>query len=235
MAMQKILIVEDDDEIAGLLDDYLKQANFCVSSLKNGDRVVSEVQLNRPDLILLDNMLPDKDGLSICREIRSFSWVPIIMISARSEEIDRLLALELGADDYICKPFSPREVVARVKSIIRRVCPEPQEESLTAGPITVNPDKHSVTVGATDLRLTPNEFELLRVMVSRPGRVFSRSDLVSKIQGYDFDGCNRTIDTHVKNLRKKVDGLLPGNRIIQTIYGIGYSVNVPQSAIIAAE
>lgn len=227
MAMQKILIVEHDDKIAGLLDDYLKQADFSVSRLTSGDMAVPEVQCNRPNLILLDDMLPDKDGLTICREIHSFSRVPVIMISSRSEEIDRLLALELGADDYICKPFSPREVVARVKSILRRVCPEPQEVRLTAGPITVNPDSHSVTVGATDLRLTPNEFELLRVLVSRPGRVFTRSDLVSKIQGYDFDGCNRTIDTHVKNLRKKVEGLLPGTRIIQTIYGIGYSVNVP--------
>jgi two-component system, OmpR family, response regulator BaeR len=233
--MRKILIIEADDKITSLLDDYLKQANFSFSTLTRVDKVISEVDLNRPDLILLDNMLPDKDGLSICREIRSFSRVPVIIISARSDEIDRLLGLEFGADDYICKPFSPREVIARVKSILRRFYPEPQEEKLTAGPITVNPDSHSARVGETDLHLTPNEFELLKVLVSRPGRVFTRSDLVSKIQGYDFDGCNRTIDTHVKNLRKKVDGLLPGSRIIQTIYGIGYSVNVPQSAGIAAE
>jgi two-component system, OmpR family, response regulator BaeR len=235
MSRYRALIVEDDEKIAGLLCDYLKQADFNVSILNKGGKVVSAVQLNRPDLILLDLMLPDKDGLSICSEIRAFSKVPIIIISAKVEEIDRLLGLELGADDYVCKPFSPREVVARVKSILRRVCPEPEEKRLTAGPITISPDNHSVMIGEYDLRLTPNEFELLKVLVSRPGRVFTRGDLVSKIQGYDFEGGDRTIDTHVKNLRKKVDDLLPGNKIIQTIYGVGYSVNIPLSANVAAD
>jgi len=233
--MKKILIVEDDNKIANLLGDYLKSANFSVSIFNRGDNVVNEVRLNRPDLILLDVMLPGADGLSICKEIRFFSIVPIIMISARAEEIDRLLGLELGADDYICKPFSPREVVARIKSILRRTDIEPKIDRLSAGPISINADDHSALVGNSDLRLTPNEFELLKVLVSRPGRVFTRNDLISKIQGYDFEGSARIIDTHVKNLRKKVDELLPGNRIIQTIYGIGYSVNLPQSADMAAE
>jgi two-component system, OmpR family, response regulator BaeR len=233
MGMKKILIVEDDYKIAELLGDYLKNSNFKVSIFNRGDNVVSEVRLNRPDLILLDIMLPGMDGLSICKEIRSFSTVPIIMISARAEEIDRLLGLELGADDYICKPFSPREVVARIKSILRRMYTEPEIERLSIGPISISTDDHSAVIGNCDLRLTPNEFELLRVLVSRPGRVFTRNDLISKIQGYDFEGSARTIDTHVKNLRKKVDELLPGNRIIQTIYGIGYSVNLPQPADMA--
>jgi len=233
--MKKILIVEDDVKIAELLSDYLKNSNFTVSVLNSGINVVSEARLNRPDLILLDVMLPGMDGLSICKEIRSFSMVPIIMISAKTEEIDRLLGLELGADDYICKPFSPREVVARIKSILRRTCNEPKIERLSAGPISMNPDDHSAAVGESDLRLTPNEFELLKVLVSRPGRVFSRNDLITKIQGFDFEGSDRTIDTHVKNLRRKVDELLPGNKIIRTIYGLGYSVNLPQSADIAAE
>ena len=188
------------------------------------------MHLNPPDVILLDLMLPGKDGLTICREIRSFSKVPILILTAKVEEIDRLLGLELGADDYISKPFSPREVVARIKAVLRRSNLEPVEKILVAGPITINPDSHKATVGDSDLRLTPNEFELLKVMVSRPGRVFTRSDLVSKVQGYDSDGYNRTIDSHIKNLRKKVNERIPGNNIIQTIYGIGYSVNVPLPA-----
>jgi two-component system, OmpR family, response regulator BaeR len=235
MGKRKILIVEDDKKIAELLSDYLEQANFNVSMLKRGDTVISEVRMNPPDVILLDLMLPGKDGMTICREIRSFSKVPILMLTAKVEEIDRLLGLELGADDYICKPFSPREVVARIKAVMRRSNPEPTEESLVAGPITINPDSHKATVGEADLRLTPNEFELLKVLISRPGRVFTRSDLVSKIQGYDFDGYDRTIDSHIKNLRKKIDELLPGNKIIQTVYGIGYSLTVPQSGNLIME
>jgi two-component system, OmpR family, response regulator BaeR len=235
MGKQKILIVEDDNKLTELLQDYLKQSNFNVSILSRGDTVISDVRLNPPDAILLDLMLPGKDGMTICREIRSFSKVPILMLTAKVEEIDRLLGLEMGADDYICKPFSPREVVARIKAVLRRSNPEPAEESLVAGPITINPDNHKVTVGETELHLTPNEFALLKVMVSRPDRVFTRSDLVSKIQGYDFDGYDRTIDSHIKNLRKKVDDILPGNKIIQTVYGIGYSINVPQPGNITAE
>jgi len=173
--------------------------------------------------------------MTICREIRSFSNVPILMLSAKVDEIDRLLGLELGADDYICKPFSPRELLARIKAVLRRSNPEPSELRLIAGPITIDPDNHKATAGEADLRLTPNEFELLKVLISRPGRVFTRSDLVSKIQGYNFDGYDRIIDSHIKNLRKKVDELLPGNKIIQTVYGIGYSLSVPQSGNIAAE
>jgi len=219
----KILIVEDDTKITELLSDYLKLADFNVSVLTRGDTVISDVRLNPPDAILLDIMLPGKDGMTICREIRSFSNVPILMFTAKVEEIDRLLGLELGADDYICKPFSPREVVARIKAVLRRSNPEPTEEIMVAGPIAINPDSHKATVGAADLRLTPNEFELLKILISMPGRVFTRSDFVSKIQGYNFNGYDRTIDSHIKNLRKKIDSILPGNNIIQTVYGIGYS------------
>jgi two-component system, OmpR family, response regulator BaeR len=233
MGKQNILIVEDDKKIAGLLTDYLRQANFSVSMLVSGERVADEVRINRPDLILLDLMLPEKDGLTICSEIRAFSRVPILIISGKIEEIDRLLGLELGADDYICKPFSPREVVARIKAILRRVFPEPDEAKFVAGPITIIPESHNAMVGDSNLSLTPNEFELLKVLISRPGRVFTRSDLVSMIQGYAFDGCERIIDSHIKNLRKKVDEHLPGNNIIQTVYGVGYSVNIPLSENIA--
>lgn len=222
-----ILIVEDETKIAELLRDYLKAASFAVSCLYQGDGVVSAVKENPPDLILLDVMLPGKDGMEICRAIRKFSSVPIIMITARIEEIDRLIGLELGADDYICKPFSPREVVARVKAVLRRVHPEPDAKSLTAGPIRLNEETHQVTIDDEDLKLTPSEFGLLKVMMTHPGRVFSRNELINKVQGYDFDGYDRTIDSHVKNLRKKIDSRLPGQEIISTVYGVGYKFSEP--------
>jgi two-component system response regulator BaeR len=223
----RILIVEDETKIAELLRDYLQTANFAVSCLYQGDGVISAVKDNPPDLILLDVMLPGKDGMEICRAIRTFSSVPIIMITARVEEIDRLIGLELGADDYICKPFSPREVVARVKAVLRRLHPEPYAKRLTAGPINLNEETHQVTIFNEELKLTPSEFGLLKVMMTHPGRVFSRNELINKVQGYDFEGYDRTIDTHVKNLRKKIDSRLPGQEIISTVYGVGYKFSEP--------
>jgi two-component system response regulator BaeR len=230
MGKPKILIVDDDRKITGILSDYLNHENFKTTVLNSGDVVISEIRHNPPDAILLDLMLPGKDGLTLCKEIRSFSKVPILIISAKIDEIDRLLGLEIGADDYICKPFSPREVVARTKAILRRYYPEPVEEQFVAGNLKIDPSGHKAIVGESDLHLTPNEFELLKALVSHPGRVFTRSDLVFKIQGYDSDGDDRAIDSHIKNLRKKMDDVLPGNHIIQTVYGVGYSINVPQSA-----
>ncbi|MDB9822175.1 response regulator [Deltaproteobacteria bacterium] len=224
MAKSKILIVEDDEKIAELLKDYLEEANFNVLTLNRGNNVVNTVRISPPDLILLDVMLPDKDGMTICREIRSFSSVPIVMLTAKVEEIDRLLGLELGADDYICKPFSPREVVARIKAVIRRIRPELTEKKLIMGSLTIDEENYKVTIGESDVNLTPNEYELLRVMMSRPGRVFTRADLVSKTQGYSFNGYDRTIDSHIKNLRKKINEHLPDQKIIHTVYGIGYKI-----------
>jgi two-component system, OmpR family, response regulator BaeR len=232
MRKQKILIVEDDVKIAELLRDYLEHENFNVSILNRGESVIYEVHHSHPHAILLDLMLPGKDGLTICREIRSFSKVPILIISAKVAEIDRLFGLEIGADDYICKPFSPKEVVARVRAVLRRSNPD---ERLVAGLITIDSDSHQVTIGGSDLHLTPNEFELLRTLVSRPGHVHKRDELVTKIQGHDFDGYDRTVDSHIKNLRKKIDEILPGNEIIETVYGVGYRINIPESANITAE
>jgi len=226
MANHKVLIVEDDKRIAELLRDYLIQSNYDVSVLNNGAGVIYEVRQNPPDAILLDLMLPGKDGLTICKEIRSFSRVPILILTAKVEEIDRLIGLELGADDYICKPFSPKEVVARIKAILRRSTPE---ERLVAGPITIKSESHTVIIKGSTVRLTPIEFELLKILISRPHFVFTRSDLVSKIQGYDFDGYDRTIDSHIKNLRKKISQILPGEDIIESVYGIGYKFRLPHS------
>ena len=226
MTSKHILIVEDEEKIASLLCDYLKEAGFRASTQNNGDRVISQLKKDPPDLILLDIMLPGKDGMEICREVRQFSNVPIIMITARVEEIDRLLGLGLGADDYICKPFSPREVVARVKAVFRRTFAEPRAHKLVAGPISLDDKTHQVMIDKQMLNLTPNEFELLRIMMSQPNRVFSRSELINRVQGYDFEGYDRTIDTHVKNLRKKIARQLPGQEIISTVYGIGYKFAV---------
>jgi two-component system response regulator BaeR len=222
MTSRHILIVEDEKKIANLLCDYLKEAGFRTSTQDNGNRVISQVKKDSPDLILLDIMLPGKDGMELCREIRQESNIPIIMITARVEEIDRLLGLELGADDYICKPFSPREVVARVKTVFRRVHAEPQTNNLVVGSISLDEETHQVMIGNQMLKLTPNEFGLLKIMMSRPNRVFSRSELINRVQGYGFEGYDRTIDTHIKNLRKKIGRQLPGQEIISTVYGIGY-------------
>jgi two-component system response regulator BaeR len=223
----KVLIVEDETKIAEVLRDYLESAGYAVSCLFQGNGVVSHVKDNPPELVLLDVMLPGKDGMEICREIRKFSNVPIIMITARVEEIDRLIGLELGADDYICKPFSPREVVARVKAVLRRVYSKQESKRLAAGPIVLDEETRQVTVDNEALNLTPSEFGLLQVMMAHPGRVYSRNELISKVQGYDFDGYDRTIDTHVKNLRKKIAYRLPEEEVISTVYGIGYKFTSP--------
>jgi two-component system response regulator BaeR len=227
MASKYILVVEDEDKISRLLCDYLEDAGFGTSALADGNRVIAQVKKEQPDLILLDIMLPGKDGMELCREIRQFSNVPIIMITARVEEIDRLLGLELGADDYICKPFSPREVVARVKAIFRRVHPQPRRPHLVVGAISLDNETHQVMIDKQALGLTPNEFELLKIMMGRPNRVYSRSELISRVQGYDFEGYDRTIDTHIKNLRKKIAEILPEQEIISTVYGVGYRFNAP--------
>ena len=227
MTSRHILIVEDEEKIASLLCDYLKEAGFRTSTQNHGDRVMAQVKKDPLDLILLDIMLPGKNGLDLCREIRQFSNIPIIMITARVEEIDRLLGLELGADDYICKPFSPREVVARVKAIFRRLQAEAPAQNLVIGSISLDEVTHQVMIDNRVLNLTPNEFGLLKIMMRQPNRVFSRSELINRVQGYEFEGYDRTIDSHIKNLRKKIDQKLPGQEIISTVYGVGYKFNAP--------
>lgn len=221
-----VLVVEDERKIAELLRDYLRQEGFTVTCLDRGDLVAPEVRRRVPAMILLDIMLPGLDGIEVCREIRKFSQVPIIMITARVEEIDRLLGLELGADDYVCKPFSPREVVARVKAVLRRVNPQPLETILVAGPLRLDGDTRMVSVDGEEVSLTPNEFGILKALMARPNRVFSRSELIDLVQGYSFEGYERTIDTHIKNLRKKIAERLPENDVISTVYGVGYRLAI---------
>jgi two-component system, OmpR family, response regulator BaeR len=224
---QQILIVEDELKISQVLSEYLKQAGYAVFCLKRGDEVIPQVKRNPPTLILLDIMLPGMDGIEVCRELRKSASIPIIMLTARVDEIDRLLGLELGADDYICKPFSPREVVARVKAVLRRAQPRPAGAHLTVGEVSLDEQRHQVLIREEEVKLTPCEFQLLKALLEHPNRVFSRTELLNLVQGYDFEGYDRTIDSHIKNLRKKVAAMAPGQELVSTVYGIGYKFNRP--------
>lgn len=216
----KVLVVEDEHRIAEILMDYLRQDGYEPVHIDKGSGVVADVKKDMPDLILLDLMLPGVDGLEICREIRKFSEVPIIVISARVDELDRLLGLGLGADDYICKPFSPREVVARVKTVMRR---SSQREKETTGKLFyVDDDKSRITLNGVALDLTGTEFRLLKLLISRPGRVYSRSQLLELCYQQEQYVYDRVIDSHIKNLRKKIAKILPGQELIHAVYGVGY-------------
>ncbi len=220
--MSHILVVEDEIKLAKLQIEYLENAAFNVKHLSNGLDVIPWFKLNRTDLILMDLMLPGCDGLDICRQIRSFSNVPIIMATARVEEIDRLLGLELGADDYICKPYSLREMVARVKAVLRRQQMSAEEPVIGSVVIKLNPDKFRVSAGGKEVELTAVEFQLLKAMYMQPGYIFSRSKLMDLIYPDQRIVSDRTIDSHIKKLRKKLAGLLPEHELVHSVYGAGY-------------
>jgi len=215
----KILIVEDEARLAQLLIDYLKQAGYEVHHIAEGPPVVSWIREHQPDLVLLDLMLPGKDGIEICKEVRTFSDIPIIMVTARVEEIDRLLGLELGADDYICKPFSPREVVARVKAVLKRTT---FREEPPAGGLHLDESRQLATLQGSKLDLTSVEFKLLSVLVQSPGRIYSRDQLMEKIYPDRRIVEDRTIDSHIKKLRKKITAVAEGAELIHSVYGVGY-------------
>ena len=220
MPRSTILIVEDEPKISHLLRDYLQQAGYETRESLNYEQIQGWVEQEEINLILLDWMLPGMSGLEICQQLRTISTVPILMITARVEEIDRLKGLDSGADDYICKPFSPREVVARVKAVLRRTYHEDHAE-LIAGSLRLDQTTHQVWVDESEVVLTPNEFGVLKVLLQRPGKVWSRESLLQQVQGYQFNGYDRTIDTHVKNLRKKLATYGLDSSIV-TVYGIGY-------------
>ncbi len=229
MMPTNLLIVEDEPKLAQLLADYLSRDGFDCHILHDGGLVIDWVKQHKPDFILLDLMLPNKDGISLCREIRTFSNVPIIMVTARVEEIDRLLGLELGADDYICKPFSPREVVARVKSVLRRsvsawTAPEIQPVQ-TANEIVIDAEKFLAVVCGQELELTPIEFRLLSLLCKSPERVFSRDYLMDNVYIDHRIVSDRTVDSHIKNLRKKINQASDGKIQISTVYGVGYKIS----------
>lgn len=215
----EVLIVEDDAKIADMLANYLQRQGFATFICADGLGAVNRVRSRGPAVVLLDLMLPGLDGLGVCREVRAFSAVPIIMVTARVDEIDRLLGLEIGADDYICKPFSPREVVARAKAVLRRS--EGKDKPGDRG-LLLDIDTYKATIHGHDLYLTAVEFQLLKVLSDQPGRIFSRGVLVDKIYSDGRVVSDRTIDSHIKKLRKKISVQVPEEELIHSLYAVGY-------------
>jgi len=219
-----ILIVEDEPKMAALLADYLRAAGYASRAVGDGRLVAQAIAREPIDLVLLDLMLPGKDGLTVCRELRATSEVPVIMLTARVEEADRLLGLEIGADDYICKtPFSPREVVARVKALLRRSRRQPPP---WPGPLRIEEEGWRAWLHGVALELTPVEFRLLKALAETPGRVFSRAALLDKLHDDARDVTDRAVDTHVKNLRRKMQQACPGEDPLRSIYGVGYRLDL---------
>jgi two-component system response regulator BaeR len=220
-----ILVAEDEPKISALVSDYLRAAGMQVSVVSDGAEVLPAVARLAPAALVLDVMLPHRDGMSICRELRQTSTLPVIMLTARAEEIDRLLGLELGADDYLCKPFSPRELVARIKAVLRRSAPH---VAPSAGPprFEVDEPRMRASINGQRLDLTPVEYRLLATLLRHPGRVYRRDELLDLVYDDYREISDRTIDSHVKNLRRKIDALLPGRAVIHAVYGIGYRLEI---------
>jgi two-component system response regulator BaeR len=216
---EKILVVEDEPKLATLLADYLKASGFEVFTLSDGMEVEAWVRENKPNLIILDIMLPGRDGIEICKNIRIFSRVPIIMVTARIEEIDRLLGLELGADDYICKPFSPREVVARVKAVLRRAN---DGQAIQAQGLVLDEHTYRATLNGRNLELTAVEFKLLQLLVEHPSRIFNRQQIMERIYHEERFVSDRTVDSHIKKLRRKIETVDSQTTLIQSVYSVGY-------------
>ncbi|HLS41700.1 MAG TPA: response regulator [Paenalcaligenes sp.] len=218
----RILIVEDEPKLVELLNLYLESEHFETSAVMDGNLVIDTVANYQPDLILLDLMLPGRDGLSLCKEIRQSSDVPIIMVTAKVEELDRLLGLELGADDYICKPYSPREVVARVKAVLRRHQKNEGEKSNAQQAIYIDENTYTAKLDGHLLELTPVEFRLFALFAKTPGKIYSRQQLLDLIYDDHRIVTDRTVDSHIKNLRRKLHAIRPEHDLIKSIYGVGY-------------
>jgi two-component system alkaline phosphatase synthesis response regulator PhoP len=220
---QTILIVDDEARIVKLVRDYLERAGFDVIAARDGETALRLARVEQPDLIVLDLMLPGVDGLDICRRLRQESGVPIIMLTARVEEADRIVGLELGADDYVTKPFSPRELVARVRATLRRANGQMGPATIVrAGDVELDTASLTAVVAGQPVDLTPTEFQLLAALVRQPGRIYSREQLLEAVHGVTFDGYDRSVDSHVKNIRRKIEPDPRKPRYIQTVYGVGY-------------
>ena len=221
--MKKILVVDDEPKIIQLTQDYLENAGFSVISAGDGERALAVIRDEQPDLVVLDLGLPGMDGLDVCRSIRKTSNLPIIMLTARDEETDKLVGLELGADDYITKPFSPKELVARVRSVLRRSeLAQEEREVFRVGDVTLDSPRMQVTVSGEEIELTATEFQLLQALASQPGRIFTRSQLLNAVHGVAIESYERAIDAHIKNIRRKLEPFPHEPRYIQTVYGVGY-------------
>jgi two-component system, OmpR family, alkaline phosphatase synthesis response regulator PhoP len=221
--MTTVLVVEDEIEIARVVRDYLDNAGFEVIVVGDGGSAVASVRSAKPDLLVLDLGLPGRDGLDVAREIRRWSNTPIVMLTARGDETDRVVGLELGADDYVVKPFSPKELVARIRAVLRRTrAAERGAEILRAADLEVDTDKMRVTVAGRPVELTPTEFQLLTTLVAEPGRVFTRGQLLDAVHGVAIESYERAIDAHVKNIRRKIEPEPGSPRYLMTVHGVGY-------------
>jgi DNA-binding response OmpR family regulator len=218
-----VMVVDDEERLVSLVQTYLAQEGFRVVTARNGREALFLARDEKPDLIVLDLMMPEMDGYDFLRLHRKERETPIILLTAKVEDSDKVLGLELGADDYVTKPFSPRELVARVRAVLRRTGQTtPEADVLRVADITLNRTDHAVKVGERIVDLTPSEFDLLAALMSAPGRTFSRLELLDRVQGTDFEGYERTIDAHVKNLRAKIEADPRRPRYIETVYGVGY-------------
>src|SRR5215203_6985172 len=227
---QTVLVVEDEVSIASFVSLYLKNAGYLVHTVGTGQEALVQAEAERPDLIVLDLMLPDVDGIEVCRKLRAHSEVPILMLTARDEDVDKIIGLEVGADDYLTKPFNPRELVARVKSILRRAAPErkrPESRDIRHGELVVNSGSREVHVGDEEIQLAPKEFDLLWELLDHRGLVLTRDQLLERVWGYTFAGDTRTVDVHVRQIRRKLGDASP----IVTVWGVGYKVAPERTAV----
>src|SRR4030081_1638621 len=230
MSGNRVLVVDDEEHIVELARLYLSREGYQVESVSDGAQAVARFALVKPDLVVLDIMLPNVDGLTICREIRKQSQVPIIMLTARDEVTDKVVGLELGADDYLTKPFHPQELVARAKALVRRARLEPDQPKLVrAGRLEVDFERHEVRFGDARLQLRPKEFDLLALLARHPGRVFQRSELLDLVWGYDFPGYTRTVDVHVQQVREKLADGGVSDPHVQTVWGVGYKLEIGET------
>lgn len=224
MSTEKILIVDDEKKIVKMVRAYLEKEGYATIGAHNGEVALELWREEKPDLVVLDILMPRMDGLEFCREVRRNSNTPIIMLSAKSEEMDKLVGLELGADDYVTKPFSPRELVARIRAVLRRhdLSSRTGESTIVEGPLVVYKDRHEVEIDGNQVSLTSTEFGMLTALASAPGRVYSRGQLIKSVQGDFFEGYERTVDTHMKNIRRKIGEQAADWSFIETVYGVGY-------------
>ena len=225
--MKKILIADDNPSIVNILSDYVKKEQMNVRTVSDGVAVLDVFNQWHPDMILLDVMMPKMDGFSVCKEIRKTSMVPIIMITARSEDFDKIMGLDIGADDYIVKPFSPKEIIARIHAIFRRVEPKSENrKTIRLHSLLIDESSYQASINDTVLNLTKKEFELLTTLATYPNQVFSREHLLERCWGFDYIGDDRTVDAHIKRLRAKCDVIEHANWQIMTIWGVGYKMEV---------
>ena len=225
MPQYSVLLVDDDVKLVRLLQSYFEKDGFLIYTAHDGLDALQIVRQRKPNIVVLDLMLPGLDGLEVCRKIRKDNDVPILMLTAKDEEADRLVGLEIGADDFVTKPFSPKEVVARVKAILRREHKQVvQYQPIQVGAITIDLERHQVLNNQNQVQLTPTEFKILELLAGNIGKVFSRAQIAEQAQGYTFDGYERTVDAHIKNLRRKIGDQSKDSGYIQTVYGIGYKL-----------